>query len=72
MEKCRVLELIGGSLTDGGAETLVKEYMIYLNDVSGGNMDVGSTFYEDLKQKYDVTEYTEVTGPLRIGYVTIN
>ena len=23
MKKCRVLELIGGSLTDGGAETLV-------------------------------------------------
>ena len=28
MEKCRVLELIGGSLTDGGAETLVKDYVL--------------------------------------------
>ena len=31
MKKCRVLELIGGSLTDGGAETLVKDYVINLN-----------------------------------------
>lgn len=31
MKKCRVLELIGGSLSDGGAETLVKEYVLNLN-----------------------------------------
>ena len=31
MEKCRVLELIGGSLTDGGAETLVKDYALNID-----------------------------------------
>ena len=31
MEKCRVLELIGGSLTDGGAETLVKDYVLNID-----------------------------------------
>lgn len=31
MKKCRVLELIGGSLTDGGAETLVKEYVLNMD-----------------------------------------
>ncbi len=31
MEKCRVLELIGGSLTDGGAETLVKDYVLTID-----------------------------------------
>ena len=31
MKKCRVLELIGGSLTDGGAETLVKDYVMNLD-----------------------------------------
>ena len=31
MKKCRVLELIGGSLSDGGAETLVKEYVLNLD-----------------------------------------
>ena len=31
MKKCRVLELIGGSLSDGGAETLVKDYVAYLD-----------------------------------------
>ena len=32
MKKCRVLELIGGSLSDGGAETLVKEYVLHLDN----------------------------------------
>ena len=31
MEKCKVLELIGGSLTDGGAETLVKDYVLNID-----------------------------------------
>jgi len=31
MDKCRVLELIGGSLSDGGAETLVKDYVLNLD-----------------------------------------
>ena len=31
MEKCRVLELIGGSLSDGGAETLVKDYVLNID-----------------------------------------
>ena len=31
MKKCRVLELIGGSLSDGGAETLVKDYVLNLD-----------------------------------------
>ena len=31
MGKCRVLELIGGSLTDGGAETLVKDYVLNID-----------------------------------------
>lgn len=31
MKKCRVLELIGGSLTDGGAETLVKDYVLNID-----------------------------------------
>ena len=31
MEKCRVLELIGGSLTDGGAETIVKDYVLNID-----------------------------------------
>ena len=31
MEKCRVLELIVGSLSDGGAETLVKDYVLNLD-----------------------------------------
>ena len=30
-DKCRVLELIGGSLTDGGAETLVKDYVLNID-----------------------------------------
>ena len=30
-EKCRVLELLAGSLSDGGAETLVKDYVHYLD-----------------------------------------
>ncbi len=29
--KCRVLELIGGSSTDGGAETLVKDYVLNID-----------------------------------------
>ena len=53
-------------------ETLVREYMVYLNDVAGDGTDVGSAYYEGLKQTYTVTENTDVTGPLRIGYVTIN
>ena len=31
MEKLKVLELIGGSLSDGGAETLVKDYLLNID-----------------------------------------
>ncbi len=53
-------------------ETLVRDYMLYLNDVAGGNADVGSDHYEKLKAAYSITEHTEVTGQFRPGYVTIN
>lgn len=53
-------------------ETLVREYMIYLNDAVSGGVDVGSDYYEGLKQTYTIDEDTAVTGPLRLGYVTIN
>ena len=53
-------------------ETLVRDYMVYLNDVAGGNADVGSAYYEGLKETYSITEHTEVTGQFRPGYVTIN
>ena len=53
-------------------ETLVHEYMVYLNDSVSGGTDVGSEYYEGLKQTYTIDEDTEVTGPLRLGYVTIN
>lgn len=53
-------------------ETLVRDYMVYLNDVAGGNADVGSVYYEALKETYSITEHTEVTGQFRPGYVTIN
>lgn len=53
-------------------ETLVHEYMVYLNDVAGEGTDVGGAYYEGLKQTYEVSEHTDVTEPLRIGYVTIN
>ena len=32
MRKCKILELIGGSLTDGGAETLVKDYLVNIDN----------------------------------------
>ena len=53
-------------------ETLVHEYMVYLNDAVTGGTDVGSEYYEGLKQTYTIDEDTAVTGPLRLGYVTIN
>ena len=53
-------------------ETLVRDYMVYLNDVAGGNADVGSGYYEALIKTYTVTEHTEVTGEFRPGYITIN
>ena len=53
-------------------ETLVHEYMVYLNDTVTDGTDVGSAYYEGLRQTYTINEDTEVTGPLRLGYVTIN
>ena len=32
MGKCRVVEYLEGSLSDGGAETLVKDYALMLNN----------------------------------------
>ena len=31
MARCRVIEYLEGSLSDGGAETLVKDYVLFLD-----------------------------------------
>ena len=53
-------------------ETLVKKYMVYLNTMVTAGVDVGSEYYDELLSTYSVTEHSEVTGPVRPGYITIN
>ncbi|MBP5608707.1 MAG: hypothetical protein J6X66_10640 [Lachnospiraceae bacterium] len=53
-------------------ETLVRKYMLYLNTMVTGGVDVGSVYYNELLSTYSVTEHSEVTGPVRPGYITIN